>query len=42
MIEFDEVYIYEDPDEGYESALGSPNLVPSSPLSSDDMLGRFT
>lgn len=42
MIEFDEAYTYEDPDEGYESAPGSPNPVPSSPPSSDDMLGRFT
>jgi hypothetical protein len=42
MIEFDDAYTYEDPDEGYESAPGSPNPVPSSPPSSDDMLGRFT
>lgn len=42
MIEFDDAYAYEEPDEGYESGPPSPTPVPSSPPSSDDMLGRFT
>jgi hypothetical protein len=42
IIGFDDAYAYKEPDEGYDSAPLSPTPVPSSPLSSDDMLGRFT